>query len=65
MVDNYYLYLQMGKQTFRLSGLSKDDQQWKWHLMILSDSPIDYMHLMLSVQTADIRANTHFYLTCF
>lgn len=53
----------MGKQTFRLSDSSKVNQWWKCNFTLLSDSPVDYTafpaHLMLPMQTADMRAGLH------
>lgn len=50
----------MGKQIFRLSVLSKINQWWKCNFMFLSDSPVDCdtfpAHLMLPMQTADMKA---------
>lgn len=53
----------MGKQTFRLSDLSKVNQWWKSNFTLLDDSPGEYTafpaHLMLSMQTAAIEAGLH------
>lgn len=62
-VDSYHSHLQMGKQTFRLSDLTKVNQWWKSNFTLLGDSPVEYIafpaHLMLSMQTAATKAGLH------